>query len=216
MLASADQDPRKAGTIWAINLGETLPVILPACPAVFSSLLPEAAGALAAAMGPGSQPEIRRRFAAGRRCYAAWVGNEIASYGWVSFDEEIVGELDLRLRLLCGEAYIWDCATLPVYRQQHLYSALLNYILRELSAREHVCRVWIGANLDNIASQRGIARAGFLRVANLLVERVLAVRLVWAQGAPEVPESWVAEARRVYLGNRDNVWLEAVTHSQTQ
>jgi ribosomal protein S18 acetylase RimI-like enzyme len=213
MLAYPDQDPRKAGTIWAINLGDNMPVIQPECPAVFSRVMPESAAALAAAMGPGSLEEIHKRFSAGRHCYAARVGGEIASYGWVSFDEEMVGELDLRLRLLYGEAYIWDCATLPAYRQQHLYSALLSYILHELCTRQPVCRVWIGADLENIASQRGIARAGFHRIANLLVERFLAMRLVWAQGNPEVPDSWVAEARRVYLGSREQIWMEAVTQS---
>jgi hypothetical protein len=214
MLVSADQDPRKAGTIWAINLGADMPVILPQCAASFSPIGTEFAATLAIAMGPGSLPEILKRFGAGRHCYAAWVGNEIAAYGWVSFDEEMVGELNLRLRLVPGEAYIWDCATLPAYRQRHLYCALLSYILKELYTTKPVCRVWIGADLDNIASQRGIARAGFQRVANLLVERILAMRLVWAQGDPDAPESWVAEARRVYLGNRDNVWLKAVSQAR--
>ncbi len=213
MMASADRDPRKAGTIWAINLGEDMPVILPGCPATFRQVEPDSAEALAVAMGPGSQGEIRRRFEAKRRCYAAWMDDVIASYGWVTYDEEIVGELDLRVRLVFGEAYIWDCRTLPAYRRQHLYSALLSYILRDMYTSQPVCRAWIGANLDNVASQRGIARAGFYRVADLLVERVLAMRLVWAEGRPDVPDSWVAEARRVYLGNRDNVWQEAVTHA---
>ncbi len=214
MLASADQDPRKAGTIWAINLSSDMPVILPECAASFSRVMPEASDALVAAMGPGSEAEICRRFSAGRHCYAAWMDGRIVSYGWVSFDEEMVGELDLRLRLVPGEAYIWDCATLPAYRNQHLYSALLSHILFELFDHQPVCRAWIGTDLDNLASQRGIARAGFRHVANLLLERFLAMRMVWAQGAPDVPESWLAEVRRLYLGNRDNVWLDALTHAR--
>ena len=214
-MASADKNPRKTtGTIWAINLGQDMPVILPECMASFGRAGQESIVALAAAMGPGSLAEIRKRFAAGRHCYVAWFGKQIVSYGWVSFNEEMVGELNLRLRLIFGEAYIWDCATLPAYRQQHLYSALLSFILRELLTKQPVCRAWIGANLDNLASQRGIARAGFQHVANLLVERFLAMRLVWAQGDPKVPDSWVTEARRVYLGNRDNVWLEASNHAR--
>jgi hypothetical protein len=60
-----------------------------------------------------------------------------------------------------------------------------------------------------VASQRGIARAGFRYVADLLIVRVLAMRSVWEQGQPDVPESLVAEARRAYLNNRDKVWLAA-------
>jgi len=36
------------------------------------------------------------------------------------------------------------------------------------------------------------------------------MRLVWAQGAPGVPEELVAEARRVFLGDRERVWLHAL------
>jgi ribosomal protein S18 acetylase RimI-like enzyme len=214
MLASADLDPRKAGTIWALNLGrENIPVIQPSSPALFARVLPEQGDALTAAMGPGLADEICRRFTAGRHCYAAWMDDRIACYGWVSFDEEMVGELNLRLRLAAGEAYIWDCATLPEYRNQHLYSALLSYILIELRDHLPVCRAWIGADLTNIASQRGIARAGFHRVGNLQVERFLAMRLVSVEGAPGIPEAWLAEARRVWLDNRDNVWLAALSHN---
>ncbi len=216
MLASADRDPRKAGTIWATNLGEDLPGIAPACAATFSRVKPEEMDKLAQAMGPGSLDEICQRFSAGRQCYAAWMDGQIISYGWVSFDEEMVGELNLRLRLIPGEAYIWDCATVPAYRNLHLYSALLSTILKELHEKQPVCRVWIGADLDNVASQRGIARAGFRHVGNLLVERFLAMRMVWMQAAPGIPAGWVDEAKRLYLDNRDNLWLEALNHAQTK
>ena len=117
------------------------------------------------------------------------------------------------VRLHPDEAYIWDCATLPEYRKLHLYSALLSYILHEMLESQPVCRAWIGADLANIPSQRGIARAGFRHVANLKVERFLAMRMVYAEADPDVPESWVAEAKRVWLGNRDKLWLEAVGHT---
>jgi len=216
MFVSADQDPRKAGTIWAINLDKDMPLTLPQYTVSFARVMPEQATALAEAMGPGSAEEICQRFTAGRQCYAAWMDGRIVSYGWVSFDEEMVGELNLRLRLVAGEAYIWDCATLPAYRNRHLYSALLSHILHELVENQPICRAWIGADLENLASQRGIARAGFHRVANLLVERFLAMRMVWAEKAPDIPESWLAEAKRLYLGDRDHVWQESVLHAQTK
>jgi ribosomal protein S18 acetylase RimI-like enzyme len=210
MMASAENDPRRAGTIWTLNLDEATPVITPLVKATFRRLGPESAPALAAAMGDGALAEVYKRFEAGRSCYAAWVEDQLAAYGWVSFEEEYIGELSLHLRLLPGEAYIWDCATLPAFRQKRLFSALLGYMLAELRAGP-LCRVWIGANLDNVASQRGIDRAGFHRVADLVVRRVLALRLVWVQSWPGVPESLVAEARRAFLGNRDDVWLAALS-----
>lgn len=193
-----------------LNLDESLSIITPFIPATFRRVGPESASVLASTMGVEASTDILKRFENGRRCYAAWVEDEIAAYGWVSLDEEFIGELKLRLKLLEGEAYIWDCATLPAFRQRHLYSALLVHIIRELQA-EGLCRVWIGADLENIASQRGIARAGFHHIADLVVDRVLVLRQVWVQGRPDVPEHLVAEARRAFLNDRDKVWLNAVS-----
>ncbi len=131
---------RRVGTIWALGLDQTTPVISPVVPAKFGRLGPEWAEKLSRAaadvadLGDGAAAdlvtaEIRARFTAGKRCYAAWVGNDLAAYGWVSFIEEHIGELGLSLSLQPCEAYIWDCATLPEYRQKYLYSALLVYIL---------------------------------------------------------------------------------------
>lgn len=209
MMVSAENDPRRAGVIWALNLDEAAPVIAPRIPATFRRIDPESLPALAEAMGGDASAEILKRCETGRCCYAAWADDTLAAYGWVSFDEEYIGELKLRLSLLRGEAYIWDCFTLPAFRQNYLYSALLVYILGELRS-ENFCRAWIGADLDNMPSQRGIARAGFRPVADLLIARVLTLRSVWVQGRPNVPESLVAEARRAFLNNRDNVWQAAV------
>jgi hypothetical protein len=208
MMVSAENDPRRAGVIWALNLDEPTCVITPPITATFRPAGLESVPVLAEAMGPDASVEILKRFETGRRCYAAWAGDKLAAYGWVSFNEEHIGELNLHLTLLPGEAYIWDCVTLPAFRRNYLYSALLVYILGELSS-ENLCRVWIGADFDNIASQRGIARAGFRQVADLVVAQVLALRSIWVQAYPDVPESLVAEARRAFLNNRDKVWLAA-------
>ena len=225
MMVSSENDSRRAGTIWTLGLDKSTPMVSPLIPGTFCRVDPESAPELAEAMGDESLTEIVKRFETGRRCYAARVdGNparfseflqcyergKLAAYGWVSFGEEFIGELNLRLRLLPGEAYVWNCATLPAYRQKYLYSALLAYIVRELRA-EQLSRVWIGADLGNIPSQRGIARAGFTYVADLVVARVLTLRQVWVQGRPEVPDNLVAEARRVFLNDRDKVWQSVLT-----
>jgi GNAT superfamily N-acetyltransferase len=181
--------------------------------AEFRQLGPASSEWLASIMGAPSVEEVRRRFRSGGRCYTAWVDGHLASYGWVSFDEEYVGEFNLRVRLLPGEAYVWDCFTLPAYRRHGLYSALLAHVLCNLEAGP-VCRAWIGADADNVASQRGIARAGFRAVADMVLARVLAIRLVWVQGRPGMPEGAVAEARRAFLDNRDSVWLKAIELSK--
>lgn len=207
-MVSAENDPRRAGTIWVFDLNQPISIIKPLINVTFSLVRPESVAEFTDAMGAKASAEIIKRFESGRRCYVAKVENKLAAYGWVSFDEEFIGELNLLLKLLPGEAYIWDCATLPTFRRNLLYSALLTYILKDLNT-EQWHRVWIGADFDNIPSQRGIARAGFNYIADLVVARVLTLRQVWAQGRPDVPERLVAEARRVFLNDRDKVWLDA-------
>lgn len=199
---SAENDPRRAGTIWTLNLEELVPAVTPLIPATFRRVGPDLVPALISAMDGAPSEELLKRFENGRRCYTAWVEDQIAAYGWISFDDEHIGELNLRVRLLPGEVYIWDCATIPAFRRNHLYSALLSYIIQELRT-ERLCRAWIGADLDNKPSQQGMARAGFHYVADLVVARVLAMRQVWVQGQPNVPEHIVAEARRAFLNDHD-------------
>jgi len=215
MMVSGEVDPGQGGTIWALNLDEPAPVITPLVAATFRQVGRESALAVGTLLGGDTSEEVLQRFETGRRCYTAWVEGTLAAYGWVSINEEFVGELNLRLWLLPGEAYLWDCATVPIFRRQSLYSALLAYILGELRG-EKLCRAWIGADMDNMPSQRGIARAGFRRVADLVVEQVLPLRMAWVQGRPGVPESLVSEARRVFLGDRDKVWLEALSSATSQ
>jgi ribosomal protein S18 acetylase RimI-like enzyme len=210
MMVSAKNDPRRHGTIWVLNLDEEAPAIIPRLPADFRRLTLDLAPALASSTDSLTLTEITRRLESGRQCYAAWVEGQAVAYGWVSFEHEDIGELNLRIKLMPGEAYIWDCATLPAFREKLLYSALLVYILGELRA-QNICRAWIGADNDNLASQKGMARAGFHHVADLVIERVLAMRQARVMGLPGVPESIVAEARRAFANDRDKVWSNAVS-----
>jgi len=209
MMVSAEQDPRRAGTIWMLNLDESISAITPNIPVTFCRVESQSADELAQAMGDDALIEVLKRFEKGSRCYAARVDSRLAAYGWVSFEDEFIGELNLRLRLLPNEAYIWNCATLPDFRHNLLYSTLLVHIVGELK-KEPLSRIWIGADMDNVPSQRGIARAGFTHVADLVVARVLTLRQVWVVGLPNVPESIVGEARRAFLNDRDKVWLNGV------
>ena len=205
MMVSAENDPRRAGTIWTLNLDESVPIIRPLVEATFRRLSADLVPALVSTMDRDDSAEILKRIETGRRCYTAWVGDQLVSYGWVSLDEEHIGELNLHIKLLPGEVYIWDCATIPAFRRNRLYCALLSYMIGELRT-EGFCRAWIGADMDNLPSQQGIARAGFHRVADLVMARVLTLRQVWVQGRPGVPEHVVAEARRAFLNDRDSVW----------
>jgi len=189
------------GTLWASEA--TDPRGVPARPriaVVFGEVRREAAGPLAAAMDLLDLAALQQRFDGGRRCFAAWDDARIVAYGWVSQGHECVGELERAFHMLPGEAYIWDCATLPDYRGRGLYSALLGYMLAELR-RAGVGRVWIGAALDNRPSIKGFENAGFQPAIELTYRRVLGLRWSWLRRCPGAPADLVAAARRMIIAD---------------
>jgi ribosomal protein S18 acetylase RimI-like enzyme len=202
--------PVRVGTAWIFDLRQQ-PLRIPALPQVsFRRVEAGSTELLSQGLDVPTLIEFDKRLLGGRRCYTAWAGEKLAGYGWVSFDAEDVGELGLRLLLQPCEAYIWDCYTFPDFRNMHIYSTLLVAILHALH-EEGLCRAWIGADTDNAPSQRGIDRAGFERVADLLIEQEGGRRRMWFEGYPGVPESLVSEVRRVYLGNRED-FVESDAH----
>lgn len=197
---SAEPHPAaRVGIIWTHNLRQPpakislLQQITFRCTGLDSSAL------LEERLGAPAETGFNQRLESGRRCYTAWVGEDLAGYGWVTFTEEGIGEHGLRVRLQPCEAYLWDFYTLPAFRGQHIYAAMLAWVLQALGD-EGFCRAWIGADYDNAPSQRGIDRAGFLRVADLLVLMEERQRVMWIEGYPGVADALVSEARRVFLG----------------
>lgn len=191
------------GTFWIVNLdGPTLASVAPRLAATFQRVGSETAPLLAQAMGLDDPALVLQRFATGRRCYAGRVEDKLTIYGWVTFDEEEIGELGLSFRLQAGEAYIWDCATLPAYRGQRLYPALLTYMLSDLY-REGLHRVWIGTDTDNLASQSGLALAGFHPAVDIMLTPALPMRRPWTRGRPGVLEQTVTDVRRALFANRE-------------
>jgi GNAT superfamily N-acetyltransferase len=180
------------GTFWFLDL-DRRPIMTssPArLPATFLRAGPERAEELATAMEVADPAVVVERFARGCQCYVAYLdgGKILASYGWVSFNQEEIGELGLTIHLRARRAYIWDCATLPPYRGRRLYPALLVYIARVLR-EQGLLRLWIGADASNYASRRGIEVAGFQAVAD--VTRIAGVEIktrYLLRPRPEVPE----------------------------
>lgn len=184
------------GILWALDVDgsadrEQAPPVLMA----FGEATREDVASLAAAMGLGNPDDVRERMASGRRCFVARLEGTIAAYGWVSVGTESIGELERTLRMDPGEAYIWDCATLPLYRRRGVYGALLRFMVSTLR-QEGMRRLWIGASQDNTPSLRGFAAAGFQPVLKLMYLRVAGLRRDWLVGDTNAPAALVADARR--------------------
>jgi hypothetical protein len=109
--------------------------------------------------------EVVARLSAGHRIYIASLDGTPTSYGWVATLSSSIGELDLAFSLPAGDRYLWDFATLPVWRGRGLYPRLLQAIIsHELADAQ---RFWIINAPENAASGKGIAKAGFTPVSDL-------------------------------------------------
>jgi GNAT superfamily N-acetyltransferase len=191
------------GVLWSLDLSAPdLPMIQPRVPTTFAELRPDEIAQLAPAIGPGGFDTVHERLRAGRRCFVACVDGHLATYGWVSYDEERVGEMERSFRFPPCEVYVWDCSTLPQYQGQRLYSALLSYIAHRLRG-EGVRRAWIGAGVANQPSTRGIANAGFRPVASGFYARILAAHIMWVSGVPGAPKELVTASRRIMVTGRE-------------
>ena len=200
MTTPSDLDAQHVGTFWQLNLTDTLPpIVTPRVPAAFKRAGSEDIAALAQAMGLSNQADIQHRFAASKHCYIGRVDGRLATYGWVTFDKEDISELGLSIRLQPGEAYIWNCATPPAYRGLRLYPALLTYMLCELR-NMGMRRIWIGADSDNVASQHGMALAGFHPVADFLLARSPNSHHTWLLGCPGASQQDVKDALNAIFG----------------
>lgn len=184
------------GRLWAFELAAPVPP--PPAPAgyTFRPVAPAEAAELARALD-GSASAVARRLAAGQRCFAAWAAEDgIAAYCWVATAPVPIAELEGWAEPGPGEAYIFECATRPAHRGRGLYSALLRQVLAALG-RAGLRRAWIGADRANVASQRGIERAGFRPVADVWFVRVLSWRWLAIRPDPSAPASLAAAARRL-------------------
>src|SRR5262245_19401930 len=191
------------GTLWAAEIGDALP---PICQARVEADFKEVGGAdaheLAIAMNLPTPEPIQQRLLSDRRCFILRVADQIATYGWVTRGPECVGELERQFHLRDDEGYIWDCGTVPAWRGQGCYSALLSCIVHRLH-REGVARIWIGASRENQPSIRGFAKAGFKPVVDLTYRRLYRLTSMWLHPAPAAPRPLVAEAYRILLTDRE-------------
>ena len=141
--------------------------------------------------------EVQRRHANGNQAVAALLADEPAGYGWVARERGAIAELDFAFALPPGNRYLWDFATLAQYRGRGVYPHLLQAILRQESA-SGAERIWIGYEAGNGASARGIAKAGFAEVGDLVTEDARVTGLV-LYGAGERARAFRAIAEPALL-----------------
>lgn len=151
------------GYFYAWWRGDPLPEL--ACPEGFAA---EATGdaRLLAELAGLELAETQARLASGHHAYVARLGGQAVGSGWSARATVAIGELGIRLALPPAQRYLWDFGTLPAWRGRNVYPCLLRAIIL---AESEAQRFWIGHDLGNEASARGILKAGFRRVAQVYV-----------------------------------------------
>jgi GNAT superfamily N-acetyltransferase len=107
---------------------------------------------------------IEMRLADANTAYVAMFEDEPAGYGWSGAHS--VGVADIYWPIPPSSRGLWDFCTLDAWRGRGIYPHLLQAILR--SEQTEAEKFWIGHRADNLASKRGIEKAGF-QLANYVV-----------------------------------------------
>ena len=116
------------------------------------------------ALSGGTPSELAAWRRDGNQPYGARIAGEIVACGWSASRTLAIGELDLVRPLAPGERYLWGFATADQWRGRGLYPRLLAAIVRNEGGGN---RYWIGHKPGNVASGRGILKAGFGRVGDI-------------------------------------------------
>jgi GNAT superfamily N-acetyltransferase len=134
------------------------------------------------------------RLARGCRCFGAWIGREVAGYGWLSTKPEWIGELELEIRPGVDEGYIWNCFTL----EQHRRRGALRGLLAEITSRaggEGLSRLWIGSVA--IPAEKAFGLGGFTPTLVFATEVIAGYRWLQVRPAAGADPALVEAAHRV-------------------
>jgi RimJ/RimL family protein N-acetyltransferase len=125
-----------------------------------------------ATIGPCELDEYRERLARSDACYAASVAGELAHSAWVQrAGEHSIDHAGLVVPIRAGELWIYNCRTANVHRGKGIYPQVLRRIVDDHFVAGYT-RAWIYTSDDNVASQKGIVRAGFTAYETLRALRL--------------------------------------------
>lgn len=151
-----------AGLLWAWWRQDRLPAMAQANPLSISTT---SNYEQLAALSGTELVAVVERVATQHRPYVARVGERPVAYGWSAAGRTSFGSPAVRITVPAANRYLLDFATLPAWRGQGIYPALLQAILLQEGGQAE--RFWILHEASNQASARGIAKAGFQPVGEI-------------------------------------------------
>lgn len=120
-----------------------------------------------AEIGWFDEREVLERLRRGDHCYTVSIDGRLAHYSWVQrSSSHPITEAGVSVPVGDGAFWIYDCQTAEWARGRGLYPATLKRIVNDCFA-DGDCTAWIYTSKQNVASQKGIVRAGFGLVTTL-------------------------------------------------
>lgn len=115
---------------------------------------------------------FQARLERGEQFWTAQHHTKIVSYCWATHTAVEIGEIGRLIRPREGEIYLYDAFTFTAYRGRNLYPALLQCILDQ-SRQQGLRRALIFVMSDNVASIRGVQKAGFREFQRVIYRNFL-------------------------------------------
>ena len=142
------------------------------------------------------------RLGRGCRAFVGCAGGEVVAFGWLSTGAEWIGELGLEIRPPAGEAYVWNCVTLPAHRHRGYFRALLGQVVA-VAREEGLSRLWIGA-VDG-GAESAVTGTGFAPVLYFRAVTIGGLRWIRVRGADGVDSTLLSTAMSALGGGRGQV-----------
>lgn len=114
----------------------------------------------------------------GDQGFYAYLNERFIHRSWVTFGPKKVHRWKryAPLELKRGDAYIHWCETVPWARGMGVYPTVLNYIVNALSEKAN--EFYISTTIDNLASRKGIEKAGFQMISACKVKKLLGLQKI--------------------------------------
>jgi hypothetical protein len=109
--------------------------------------------------------------------YYAYLNGECIHRSWVQFGEkEVKVHRFLKRKIKKNEAFIHYCETASWARGKNIYASVLSKIVNDFGGRYN--DFYISTDNKNIASQKGIIKAGFVEIERNRILIILGIKIV--------------------------------------
>lgn len=114
-------------------------------------------------VGPYERADVRARLVRGDTCYGAWHRGELAHFSWVQTrGVHQIAPAGITVAVEPATFWIYNCRTHAAHRGAGLYTGAITQIAHDAFAAGATTG-WIYTTASNVASQRGIVKAGFVQ-----------------------------------------------------